>query len=234
MVIDEFYSLLENKGYEVTLEKKEKITLYLDLIIQYNKVMDLTANETIEEIIEKNFYDSIISLPQDDYDGKSLIDIGSGAGFPGVLYAIMFPRLKVTLLEPIHKRASFLTKVKESLELSNVEIVCLRAEDFIKDNREKYDYASARGVAKLNVLLELIIPFLKNKGLFIALKGKKAFEEEKDALNAMSVLSVLRVKVEEFNLPTNQEKRINLYYQKQKSTSLKYPRSFANIKKKPL
>ena len=205
-----------------------------DIILEYNKVMDLTANTTKEEILEKNFFDSIMSLDKFDYNNKSLIDVGSGAGFPGILYAIINPKLNVTLLEPMQKRVSFLNIVKERLKLDNINIICARAEDYAKFGREKYDFASARGVAKLNILLELIIPLLKINGIFIALKGKQALQEEQLALNALDILKVKRIKLCEFSLPTNKETRINLYYQKQEVTNNKYPRNYANIKKKPL
>lgn len=220
--------------YHLNQIQENQLLTYLNLIIEINKVMDLTANITKEEILEKNFYDSILSLAEYDYHNKTLIDVGTGAGFPGLLYAIMCPYLKVTLVEPKRKRVEFLKLVKEKLNLNNVEIICSRIEDLIKISNNKFDFASARGVAKLNILLELIIPILKVNGIFIALKGKMALEEEKDAQNALTILNVKRVLIKEFNLPTNQEKRINLYYQKEKETSIKYPRKFAQIKNKPL
>lgn len=230
----DFFDELAKKGYILTDLIKDNLLKYLSLVEETNKVMDLTANVEKEEIIEKNFYDSILSLSKFDYENKSLIDVGSGAGFPGMLYAIMCPSLKVTLLEPMNKRANFLLKVKEELKLENVEVVSKRAEDFASLNKESFDYGSARGVAKLNILLELITPMLKVGGIFIALKAKMAYEEEINAKNALSILNMERVHVEEFFLPTNKETRINLYYKKNKSTDKKYPRNFGQIKKKPL
>lgn len=230
----EFFKLIEEKGYILTDSIKNNLHAYLVLVEETNKVMDLTANSEVSEIIEKNFYDSILSLSSFSYENKSLIDVGSGAGFPGMLYAIINPSLKVTLLEPMNKRANFLSRVKEELKLDNVTVVCARAEDFAKKNIESFDYASARGVAKLNILLELITPMLKINGIFIALKAKMAYEEEENAKNALKILSMNRIKVEEFLLPTNKETRINLYYQKSKKSDSKYPRNFGQIKKKPL
>lgn len=230
----EFFSALESLNINIIDTQKKQLLQYLDLIVEYNKVMDLTANSEIEEILEKNFYDSIRSLSDYDYDNKTLIDIGSGAGFPGVLYAILKPTLKVTLLEVMKKRCEFLKIVVERLNLNNVEIVCERAEIFINSKRECYDFISARGVARLNILLELGVPFLKVNGVLIALKAKKAFEEEEEAKKAINILSLKRVKVEEFLLPTNKETRINLYFIKSKATNSKYPRIYAKIKKKPL
>ena len=174
MYKNEFVKLLKEQNIELTDQMISQFDMYFNLILKYNKVMDLTANDTKEEIIEKNFYDSILSLSKFDYENKSLIDVGSGAGFPGMLYAIMNPTLKVTLLEPMNKRANFLSRVKDELKLDNVEVVCKRAEDFAIQNSERFDYASARGVAKLNILLELITPMLKVNGVFIALKAKMA------------------------------------------------------------
>lgn len=230
----EFFEKIVENGYILNDSIKANLLKYLDLVEETNKVMDLTANDTKEEIIEKNFYDSILSLSKFDYENKSLIDVGSGAGFPGMLYAIMNPTLKVTLLEPMNKRANFLSRVKEELNLSNVEVVCKRAEDFAIQNIERFDYASARGVAKLNILLELITPMLKVNGVFIALKAKMAYEEETNAKNALNILSMERIHVDEFYLPTNKETRINLYYKKTKKTDKKYPRNYGQIKKKPL
>ena len=230
----EFFKLIEEKGYILTDSIKNNLHAYLVLVEETNKVMDLTANSEVSEIIEKNFYDSILSLSSFSYENKSLIDVVSGSGFPGMLYAIINPSLKVTLLEPMNKRANFLSRVKEELKLDNVTVVSARAEDFAKKNIESFDYASARGVAKLNILLELITPMLKINGIFIALKAKMAYEEEENAKNALKILNMNRIKVEEFLLPTNKETRINLYYQKSKKTDSKYPRNFGQIKKKPL
>ncbi len=229
-----FFDELDLLGISLSDYQKENLLKYLDLIIEYNSVMDLTANITKEEILEKNFYDSIRSLSDYNYQNKNLIDIGSGAGFPGILYAIINPSLKVTLLEVMKKRCDFLKIVVNKLNLSNVEIICERAEIYAKEKRESYDFVSARGVARLNILLELCVPFLKVKGIFIALKAKKAYEEEKEAKKALELLSLTRNKVVEFCLPTNNETRINLYYQKNKVTSLVYPRNYAKIKKLPL
>ena len=132
----EFFDELAKKGYILTDLIKDNLLKYLSLVEETNKVMDLTANVEKEEIIEKNFYDSILSLSKFDYENKSLIDVGSGAGFPGMLYAIMCPSLKVTLLEPMNKRANFLLKVKEELKLENVEVVSKRAEDFASLNNK--------------------------------------------------------------------------------------------------
>lgn len=234
MNVIDFFAKLEDLGFSLSSLIKDNLLKYLNLVEETNKVMDLTANTEKEEILEKNFFDSILSLSKFEYENKTLIDVGSGAGFPGMLYAIMIPSLKVTLLEPMHKRVSFLEKVKNELKLDNVNIVCLRAEDFAKDNREKFDFASARGVAKLNVLMELIVPMLKVGGVFIALKGKMAYEEEENAKNAINILKLNRIHKEEFYLPTNKETRINLYYEKKEKTDKKYPRNYGNIKKKPL
>lgn len=233
MTEEEFFKKI-NCCYPINKKQEELLIKYLNLILEVNDVMDLTANTTKEEIIEKNFYDSIMSLYDYDYNDKELIDIGSGAGFPGILYAIIYPTLSVTLVEPMRKRADFLVRCKNELNLENVTVICNRVEDYFKNNEKKYDYASARGVAKLNILLELIVPILKVGGVFIALKSKKAFDEEKDAANALRILNTKRVKINQFLLPTNKETRINLYYKKEKETDKKYPRNYAQIKKKPL
>lgn len=193
--------------------------------------MNLTAITEDGQIWEKHFYDSIV--PFISLNFKTLCDVGSGAGFPGIPAAIAWPDRNFTLVEPLGKRCKFLEHVKETLHLENVKIVNARAEDFAKDHREDFDAVSARAVARLSILLELCIPLLKPKGIFIALKGRNAMQELEQAAPALKALHVRLDKTEEFSLGSEGE-RINFYFIKEGSTSKQYPRPYAAIKKKPL
>ena len=234
MNLVEFFDFCKEKKIVFSSLQKEQICLYLEEIELKNQVMDLTANVTREEILEKNFLDGILSSQLIDPLKKNCIDIGSGAGFPGILYAILLPSMQFTLLEPMKKRAEFLKECQKKLQLKNVEILSLRAEEYAKEKREFYDYASARGVARLSILFEMILPLLKVHGHFLALKGPRLFEEEKEAKKAFSIFGIQRVTLQKYLLPTNKEQRWNALYQKTKISDKKYPRAYPQIKKKPL
>lgn len=207
---------------------------YLRLLQEWNKVMDLTAIIEESQIIEKHFYDSLISAKYFKYENQSLLDIGSGAGFPGLVLAIAFPNLKITLLEPTLKRCNFLNEVIKALKLTNVIVINDRAENYIKDKREYYDLVTSRAVSRLNILLELSIPFLKIQGTMIALKGKNVNLELKEAENALKILNVKLLENYEFKLPSEEENRSILLLRKEAQTNNKYPRNYGTIKKKPL
>ena len=165
--------LLEN-NIILSDEQIESYKTYSKLLQEWNKVMDLTAIDEEEQIIEKHFYDSLISAKYFKYENQTLLDIGSGAGFPGLVLAIAFPNLNITLLEPTLKRCNFLNAVINKLGLKNVNVINDRAENFISAKREAYDLVTSRAVSRLNMLLELSIPFLSVYGYMIALKGKNA------------------------------------------------------------
>ena len=164
----EFYHILSSNGLELSAVQKEQLHTYFELLVEKNKVMNLTGITEENEVYEKHFYDSLLFSFDIDFSGKTLIDVGTGAGFPGLVLAICYPNLKVTLLEPLNKRCVFLSEVVTALGLQNVEIVNQRSEDYSKNNREKFDYATARAVARLNMLLELVMPLVKVNGTFIA------------------------------------------------------------------
>ena len=220
--------LLENN---IILDDKqiESYGTYSKLLQEWNKVMDLTAIDDEAQIIEKHFYDSLISAKYFKYENQTLLDIGSGAGFPGLVLAIAFPNLKITLLEPTLKRCNFLNEVIKVLNLSNVKVVNDRAENYIKEKRECFNLVTSRAVSRLNILLELSIPFLTIQGTMIALKGKNVNLELKEAENALKIL-----KNYEFKLPSEEENRSILLLKKEAQTNIKYPRNYGTIKKKPL
>ena len=230
----EFYHILSSNGLELSAVQKEQLHTYFELLVEKNKVMNLTGITEENEVYEKHFYDSLLFSFDIDFSGKTLIDVGTGAGFPGLVLAICYPNLKVTLLEPLNKRCVFLSEVVTALGLQNVEIVNQRSEDYSKNNREKFDYATARAVARLNILLELVMPLVKVNGTFIALKGRLGYEEVDESKRALELLDCKVNKVQDIKLLTDDDSRQNIYVLKLKKTNNKYPRNYSQIKNKPL
>lgn len=229
---DEFKSAMAAQGHSVSDEQLAKLEAYKDLLLEWNKVMNLTAITEDEQIWEKHFYDSVTPFLNEEFE--TLCDVGSGAGFPGVPVQILWPEKKITLVEPLQKRCKFLNEVKDRLGLDNLTVINARAEDYAADHRESFDTASARAVARLALLLELTAPLIKKGGRLIALKGRTAMEELKDAQKAIRELGLKLDGTEEFVLDTDQAERINLYFTKVKNTPARYPRPYAQMKKKPL
>ena len=230
MTKDTFKSALEEKGILVSDAMIEQFEKYMHLLIEWNQKMNLTAITKEEEIWEKHFYDSI--APFKDLSKMEVCDVGSGAGFPGIPLKIVFPEMKLTIVEPLQKRCRFLEMVVQELNLENVSIHPVRAEDFVKDHREIFDVVSARAVARLSVLLELCAPLVKIGGSFVALKGKQGHEELVEAQKALSTLGMELVREEKIDV--DEATRINLYMKKVRPTPKKYPRAYGQIKKKPL
>lgn len=213
----------------------EQLKKYYDILVEESKKYNLTTITEIEEVYIKHFYDSLllsktIDLTQD----LMLADIGSGAGFPGLVIKIMFPNLKVTLIEPTTKRCNFLNYVIKELDLKEINVVNDRAENYIKERRETFDIVTARAVAPLNILLELSIPFLKVNGYFIAMKGSNAKEELEIATHAYKVLNTKIEQEDIYTLPKNLGTRIIIKFKKLKETKDIYPRMYSKIKKQPL
>ncbi|MDY2574565.1 MAG: 16S rRNA (guanine(527)-N(7))-methyltransferase RsmG [Bacilli bacterium] len=234
MLESEFISYLKENGLRLSSHQLEQLNLYQRLLKSKNEVMNLTSIVEKEEVFEKHFLDSLLFSFGEDFNNKKGIDVGTGAGFPGLVLAISYPNFKVTLLEPLNKRCLFLKEVVDKLKLDNVEIVNARAEDYCKDHMEEFDYAFARAVSSLSILLEIIIPLVKVNGYFIALKGKKFQEEINESQNALKELNCHVEKVKESFLPSEKDVRGNIFFKKDQKTSKKYPRNFSQIKKRPL
>ena len=234
MTKEQFYHQCELNGLILNEVQKKQLDQYLYLLQETNKVMNLTGITEENEVYEKHYYDCLLASYHLDFENRSLVDVGAGAGFPGLEYAICYPNLNVTLVEPLTKRCNFLSKVKEDLKLNNVIIINERSEDFVKNARGKYDYATARAVAKLNILLEIITPLLKINGLFIALKGRQGEEELIEASNAIKLLNLKVIDVKKTKLLTVEDERVNIYIRLINTISPKYPRAYSQIKKKPL
>jgi 16S rRNA (guanine(527)-N(7))-methyltransferase GidB len=213
----------------------EKFERYAALLLETNKQINLTAITDPKEIAWKHFYDSIKVLEYAKIPpGAALIDVGTGAGFPGVPIKIMRPDLQLTLLDSLRKRTNFLTALSEAMEQEN-RIVHARAEDYGKDKaaREQFDAASSRAVAPLRMLCEYCLPFVKRGGLFLALKGGDVAEELAQAKNAIAVLGGECIGVESYALP-NLDRRSLVIIEKISQTPPNYPRIPAKITKAPL
>ena len=219
-------------GLEITDDMIQKLKKYHELLSLWNEKMNLTAITEESEVIKKHFFDCIIPLTMLEDEGR-LIDVGSGAGFPGLVFKIVRPNYEVTLLEPIGKRCNFLNEVIKELYLKAIEVINERSEDFAKENREVYDIATARAVANLNILSELCLPLVKVNGVFLAMKGSKGEEEHLEASKAIETLGAELVRKYEHDISGAGE-RVNLLYKKVKNTPTKYPRNYSQIKNKPI
>ena len=232
MKLTELQLLCKQHGLVLSDKQLSQYDRYAHFLIEYNQKVNLTAITDYEDIIEKHFYDSLLPSFMIAMN-EEICDVGAGAGFPSIPLKIAYPNLKVTILEPLHKRCVFLTELVKQLELDNVIIKNVRAEDYAQKNRESYKLVTARAVANLSVLAELCIPLVKVDGIFLAMKGANGKQEAIDASNALKTLKVKLIKQEVVEL-SNQQTRVNMAYQKLEKTAKKYPRAYAKIKKQPL
>lgn len=218
-------------GLELNEKQVDQFKTYAEFLKEYNEKINLTAITEYEEVLEKHFLDSLFPLRMLELkENQILADIGTGAGFPGVVLKIAKPELKVELIEPLGKRCIFLNLLIEKLGLTDIKVINSRVEDL--KCFEKYDYVTARAVTALNVLTEITVPFLKIGGHFIVLRGKDGLNEIKEAENAFKVLKVKQVKLDCFEYLGNT--RVNALYLKTDKNQKKYPRNYGEIKKKPL
>ena len=224
-------SLFESFNINISNEQLESFEKYYSILIEYNKMFNLTAITEREEVYKKHFVDSIINV--DKLVGDKLIDVGSGGGFPAIPIKIMRDDIDVTLLEATGKKCEFLKAVIKELGLKNIRVINGRAEDFAKnpEYREKFDICSARAVARLNTLTEYCLPFVKIGGNFVAFKGN-AKEELEESLNAINILGGKVENVCEYML--EDASRTLIYVKKIKNTPIKYPRGQGKERKSPL
>ncbi len=207
--------------------------IYEKLLLETNKKFNLTAIDDEESVLYKHFIDSLYAAKFVDFNNKTLCDLGTGAGFPGLVLAIMFPSLNVTLVEANGKKVSFLKEVTNELKLHNVEILNIRAEQ-LNNLKNSFDYVSARAMTRLNVLVELAIPLCKVNGKLLAYK---LFDVENEILEAKNALKELDCKVNavyKYELPNNIGKRSLLVIEKIKNTKKRFPRDFSKISSNPL
>jgi len=239
MELNEFKELMKENLKELNIElsdlQLEKFYKYMNILVEWNKFMNLTGITEPEEVITKHFIDSLTVLDKVNKNA-SIIDVGTGAGFPGIPIKIAFPETKVVLLDSLNKRIKFLNEVIEKLELNNIETIHGRAEEYgrNKNHREKYDIAIARAVAPLNILLEYLIPFAKVNGKCLCMKGSSSEEEIINSKNAIKILGGEIVKTEDFYIPNTDIKRRIVQVNKVKETNNKYPRKAGTPSKEPL
>lgn len=225
---------LNEIGVEYTEKKVDNLLKYLSMLLEYNSHTNLTAMRDEKLIVEKHFLDSLLLQNLIKENMKTAIDVGTGAGFPGMVLAIFNENIKFTLMDSIGKKTKFLQMVKDELGLENVEVVTSRAEDFISDEkREIYDLGLCRGVSKLSTILEYIVPFLREGGVFLSQK-MEGTGEEVEASNALKVLNSEIVKIFNFNLPFSKDPRVVIEIIKKAPTDKKYPRRAGIPLKRPL
>lgn len=236
MTIDRFIEELKKINIELTEEQLDKFKKYALFLLEYNKTTNLTAIRDMEGVYLKHFYDSLLVFNSDiiDYSNiNSLIDIGTGAGFPGVVIKIMYPNINVTLLDSNNKKTKFLEELVKILELDGVTIVNDRAESYVKNHRQEFDITIARAVSELRIIAELCLPLNKIDGYFIALKGNYV-EEIKSASDAIKKLNSEIISIKEKKLPVENSYRSIIYVKVNKKIDEAYPRRYEQIIKKPL
>ena len=230
---DEIMRKSKNLGLDFSVEQISKFYKYMNMLIEWNEKINLTAIIEPNEIILKHFIDSL-TIYKDIPNKSSVVDVGTGAGFPGIPLAIMNESLKITLVDSLNKRLIFLQEVKNELNLKNVELVHARAEEFGQKYREKFDISTSRAVANLSTLSEYLIPLVKENGKIICMKASEAEEEIEQAKKAISVLGGTIKNVETFDLPQSDIGRTIITIEKIKHTPTKYPRKAGTPSKEPI
>ena len=224
---------LKKLSLNISEEKIDMLMEYLKFLQEYNTHTNLTAIREPKEIIEKHFLDTMLLYSVIDKKAKNAIDIGTGAGFPGMILAILNPDISVTLMDSVGKKTKFLSKLKEKLKLNNVTVVTSRAEEYINnENRESFDMGLCRGVSKLNVILEYMIPFIRIGGHFYPQKLDD--QEITGAQKALEELKGKIIKVHKFFLPFSEDSRVIIEIEKISKTDKKYPRKIGVPFKNPL
>ena len=235
------FHILEDgcQAFGVTLTDKqiEQFEKYYELLVEWNKVMNLTGITEFDEVMQKHFVDSAAAAKYVEMEKvNSLIDVGTGAGFPGIPLKIVYPHIQVTLLDSLNKRIKFLEEVVDNLGLTGIETVHGRAEDAAKkaEYREQFDLSVSRAVANLASLTEYCLPFVKVGGKFVSYKSVSVDEEITQSKKVVYVLGGEIEKVEKFNLPESDMERALVIIEKKRSTPKKYPRKAGTPAKLPL
>lgn len=230
---EEFINELKKININLTDDILSKLDKYYQLLLEENAKYNLTAITEESSVYLKHFYDSLCIVRIIDLNNQYLLDIGTGAGFPGLVLKIVFPNLKIDLLDSTSKKCLFLEKVINQLHLENINVINMRAEEYAKINREKYDIVTSRAVAPLKHLLEYSIPTLKINGNFISLKSNLN-EELKNINNYYHKLHLTKEKIIEYELPFEHSFRSLYKVTKYKVTPIIYPRTYQQIKKKDI
>ena len=222
---------------QITEKQAEQFFRYYELLVEWNEFMNLTGITDFEEVVCKHFVDSLSIISTKNMSTvDNLIDIGTGAGFPGLPLKIALPNVKVTLLDSLNKRIQFLNHVIEETGLTDIETIHGRAEDLARDKslRAAFDLCVSRAVANLSVLSEYCVPFVRTNGYFVSYKGKKGLEEISNAQNCMNVLGCKIEKVDDFRLEEDEAERLLIRIKKCKGTPKLYPRKAGTPSKNPL
>ncbi len=230
-------NMMEDKGITLSSHQLDQFHTYYERLIEWNKKMNLTAITDKDEVYLKHFYDSLTPAFYFDFNNvETLCDVGAGAGFPSLPLKILFPHLKISIVDALQKRLTFLEELKKELNLDDVTLYHDRAETFGQKqaHRGTYDAVTARAVAKLSVLSEYCLPLTKQNGTFIALKGASAEEEEKNAEKAVKILGGKITGKEALKLPEEESLRHLIFISKVSSTPAKYPRKPGTPAKMPL
>ena len=231
MKLNEFIDACKNKNITLTEKMIEQLNIYAEYLKEYNEKINLTAITEYEEVLDKHFYDSVLCVDR-KLEG-TLVDVGTGAGFPGVVLKIIFPELNVILVEPITKRCVFLNSLIEKLNLEKIKVENTRGEDYSLLHREEYDYVTARAVSNLNNLIEVCGALVKQNGYFICLRGKDGITEIDSAAIAIKTMGFKIEKTFEESL-FDGSSRVISYFKKIEKTNKKYPRKYSIIKARPL
>ena len=227
----EFLEELKKLGINLTNDQIDKLARFYQLLVTWNEKINLTTIIKEEEVYLKHFYDSLTLIKVIDLrQPLTVLDVGTGAGFPGIVLKIVFPNLKITLLDSLTKLINYLNEIIKELDLHDIETVCSRCEEYTKINREKYDLVVARAVSHLKILSEMIIPTVKVNGYFIAMKANLNDELEKTIPMLKKLNSELK-EIKEFSLPIENSKRTLVVIKKNAKTALFYPRKYSEIKK---
>lgn len=234
--------IFKENGIDITDYQEQQLQRYYDILSEWNKKINLTAITEYKDVVVKHFLDSALILKSELFVGQrlsdagdsSVLDLGTGAGFPGIVLAVLYPGYHYTLVDSLNKRIEFLHIIKEELGLDQIRLYHGRAEDFGRDPefRNQFDFVVSRAVAELPVLLEYCIPFVKPEGYFISYKGKKCEEEIKLSQRALQELNVFVERKEQYIL--SGEARYLLFIKNLSETNQKYPRKAGKIKKNPL
>ncbi|SIS54620.1 16S rRNA (guanine(527)-N(7))-methyltransferase RsmG [Salimicrobium flavidum] len=232
-----FQSKLKEQGIELSDEQLDQFEKYWEILVEWNEKMNLTAITEKEEVYEKHFYDSLTAAFYHDFsEPLRICDVGAGAGFPSLPLKIVFPHLKVTIVDSLKKRISFLNHLASELGMTDVAFYHDRAENFGKNGkfREKYDLVLGRAVARMSVLSELCLPLVKKGGTLMAMKGPNVQEEMTTAESAISILGGETKDIHTFTLPEDSAERNIVLIEKRRKTPSKYPRKAGTPNKSPL
>lgn len=222
-------------GITLSEQQKTQFLQYYELLVEWNSFMNLTAITEFDQVITKHFLDSLSLVKVCDVaQAGRILDVGTGAGFPGMPLAILCPQTEFVLLDALRKRIDFLNEVIADLGLTNVTAVHARAEDYARDNRDTFDLAVSRAVADLRVLSELALPMIKVGGAFLAMKAEDCTEEVETAANARMILGAPDAEVLHYTVPFDEVSRAIVRLQKTQETPEKYPRRFKKIQTSPL